>query len=220
MSRKDRSIIYSVVAREDPQVFVSTYHIPSDLSPCLLGPSDPEICSLERMVIYTPSFSLCRVCYPISSFKRDYLKHYGVPFSQVQPLAFLRIVHFELTSVAFVGAPSVPLFLCFYRLRADGDWFTFEKRKDWKNKFIFICSVMLPEPLRSRDPSTTIQVEAPLVSTANDPLWKLLCENRTCAFNFYKGILAMGGLNPLSLCHPKVILDRASISMVLIAGRC
>ncbi|KAF5769250.1 hypothetical protein HanRHA438_Chr14g0656731 [Helianthus annuus] len=180
------------------------------------------------MVIYTPSFSFCWVCYPMSSFKMDLLKHYGVHFSPVHPLAFLRIVHFELTSVAFADAPSVALFRRFYRLRADGDLFAFEIRKDsvfppcytfmptstypkeWKNKFIFISPAMLPEPLRSRDPSATIEVEAPPVSAADGPLWKLMCENHTHAFNFSKGILALGGLNPLSLCRPKVILDRAS----------
>ncbi|KAJ0789611.1 hypothetical protein HanPI659440_Chr05g0205561 [Helianthus annuus] len=82
------------------------------------------------MVVYTPSFSFCGVRYPISSFKMELLKYYGIHFSQVLPMAFLRIVHFQLTYAAFNGAPLVPLFHLFYRLRANSDWFTFEKRKD------------------------------------------------------------------------------------------
>ncbi|KAJ0592327.1 hypothetical protein HanHA300_Chr03g0083741 [Helianthus annuus] len=35
----------------------------------------------------------------------------------VHPLAFLRIVHFELTCAAFDGAPSLPFFRRFYRLK-------------------------------------------------------------------------------------------------------
>ncbi|KAJ0438486.1 hypothetical protein HanHA300_Chr16g0614581 [Helianthus annuus] len=55
-----------------------------------------------------------------------FLKHYGIRFSQLNPLAFLRIVHFELSCAAFAGEPSLSLFRRFYRLRSDGDWFTFE----------------------------------------------------------------------------------------------
>ncbi|MFS7920073.1 hypothetical protein Hanom_Chr03g00219991 [Helianthus anomalus] len=33
-------------------------------------------------------------------------------FSQLHPLAFMRIVHFELSCVAFYDEPSIPLFVC------------------------------------------------------------------------------------------------------------
>ncbi|KAM0042215.1 hypothetical protein Hdeb2414_s0011g00375461 [Helianthus debilis subsp. tardiflorus] len=56
-------------------------------------------------------------------------------------------------------------------------------------------------PLLYRDPSRTIEDEAPSVSVANGPLWKLMCENPTCAFNFFEGLLAMGELSPVSSCY-------------------
>ncbi|MFS7904368.1 hypothetical protein Hanom_Chr01g00035201 [Helianthus anomalus] len=61
------------------------------------------------LVIYS-FFYVYGVQYPLSSFKMSLLKHYQVHFSQVHPLAFLRIVHFELTCAAFSGALSVRLF--------------------------------------------------------------------------------------------------------------
>ncbi|KAF5803060.1 hypothetical protein HanRHA438_Chr06g0276001 [Helianthus annuus] len=105
----------------------------------------------------------------------SFLKHYGIHFSQLHPLAFLRIVHFELSCASFAGEPSVPLFRRFYQLRSDGDWFTFEKRKDyislpcysfmptstypkkWKNRFMFVSFSMLSEPLPLRDPNAIIE---------------------------------------------------------------
>ncbi|MFS7945009.1 hypothetical protein Hanom_Chr06g00518871 [Helianthus anomalus] len=100
---------------------------------------------------------------PCRLFKVDLLKHFGIHFSQLHPLAFMRVVHFELSCVAVSGEPSVPLFCMFYKLVSDGDWFTFAKRKnsvsppcysfmptstypkEWKNRFIFASTVMVPE---------------------------------------------------------------------------
>ncbi|MFS7919005.1 hypothetical protein Hanom_Chr03g00207851 [Helianthus anomalus] len=113
MNRKDRSTIHSIVTQDDLQSFISSYYIPLSLSPHLSGPLEPASCSSKRTVIYTPSFSFCGVRYPIPSFKIELLKHFWIHFLQVHPLAFLRIVHFELTCAAFVGAPSVPFFRCF-----------------------------------------------------------------------------------------------------------
>ncbi|MFS7905728.1 hypothetical protein Hanom_Chr01g00051121 [Helianthus anomalus] len=122
----------------------------------------------ERIVIYTLSFSSCGLRYPLLAFKVDFLKHFGIHFSQLDPLAFMRVVHFEFSCVAVAGEPSVPLFCKFYKLVSDGDWFTFAKRKDsisppfysfmptstypkeWKNTIIFASAAMIPEspPLR------------------------------------------------------------------------
>ncbi|KAJ0734477.1 hypothetical protein HanPI659440_Chr11g0420581 [Helianthus annuus] len=65
---------------------------------------------------------------------------------------------------------------------------------------------MLSEPLASRDITTAIEDDDPSVSPADGSLWKLMCENPTRAFNFPKGILAMGGVSPLSPCQPKATL--------------
>ncbi|KAM0060582.1 hypothetical protein Hdeb2414_s0004g00125841 [Helianthus debilis subsp. tardiflorus] len=147
----------------------------------------------------------------------DLLKHYDIHFSHAHPLAFLRIVHFELTCASFEGVSTVPLFCRFYRLRFDGDWFIFEKRKDnislpcysfmptstypkeWKNRFIFISPSLLSEPLSARDPASAIEGEVSSLLSVESSLWKLMCENLTRAFNFPKGVLAMGGLSPLYL---------------------
>ncbi|MFS7953173.1 hypothetical protein Hanom_Chr07g00615451 [Helianthus anomalus] len=79
--------------------------------------------------------------------------------------------------------------------------------------FIFISPNMLHEPLVPRDPSTAIEDDVPSVSVADDPLWKLMCENPTRDFNFPEGILAMDGVSPLSPRPPKAILDGVEISL-------
>ncbi|MFS7935069.1 hypothetical protein Hanom_Chr05g00399061 [Helianthus anomalus] len=64
MSHKGKALIYSVIITEELESFVSSYHIPSWLSPRLLGPAESATCSPECIVIYTLSFSFCGVRYP------------------------------------------------------------------------------------------------------------------------------------------------------------
>ncbi|KAJ0782885.1 hypothetical protein HanLR1_Chr01g0013281 [Helianthus annuus] len=125
MSRKGRSLIRSIGTKEELESFFTAYKIWSEFTPSLPGLNDPVVCSPERIVVYTLSFSFCGVRYPLSPFKMALLKHYCIRFSQLHPLAFMRIVHLELSSAAFAGEPSLPLFRRFYRLRSDGDRFTF-----------------------------------------------------------------------------------------------
>ncbi|MFS8016969.1 hypothetical protein Hanom_Chr15g01374771 [Helianthus anomalus] len=129
MSRTGRSLIRSVLTKEDLESFVATYQIPEQFSLSLHGPDDPAVCTPERIVLYTLAFSLCGVLYPLSPFKVELLKHFGIHFSQLHPLAFMMVVHFELSCVAVSSESSVPLFCMFYKLLSDGEWFTFAKRK-------------------------------------------------------------------------------------------
>ncbi|KAJ0694829.1 hypothetical protein HanPI659440_Chr15g0613251 [Helianthus annuus] len=231
MSRKGRALILSIVTQEELESFVTSYRIPSNLLPSLPGPNDPVTYSSERIVIYTLSFSFSGVRYPLSLFKINLLKHYGIHFSQLHPLAFLRIVHFELSCAAFYGVTSVPLFRRFYRLRSNGDWFTFEKRKvsvslpcysfmptstylkEWKNQFIFVSPLLLSEHLPARDPATVVEDDVPSLSSVEDALWKRMYENSTRAFNFPEGIIAMGGLNPFYPNRLKAFLNGREMSL-------
>ncbi|KAM0050906.1 hypothetical protein Hdeb2414_s0007g00229191 [Helianthus debilis subsp. tardiflorus] len=134
MSRTGRSTIRSVSTAKDLESFVKIYNIPELFSPTLLGPDEPAKCTPDRIPLYTLAFSFCRVRYPLSSFKIALLLHFGVHFSQLHPLGFMRVVHFELSCAAVSGEPSVPLFCMFYKLISDGDWFTFAKRKNSVSK--------------------------------------------------------------------------------------
>ncbi|KAF5783625.1 hypothetical protein HanXRQr2_Chr11g0510131 [Helianthus annuus] len=161
----------------------------------------------------------------------DLLKHYGIHFSQLHPLAFMRIVHFELSCVAFVGEPSLSFFHRFYQLQSDGDWITFAKRKDsislpcysfmptstypkeWKNRFIFVLPSLVPESLPLRDPTAVIDDGIPALSAAKTVLWKKMYEHPTRAFNFLEGILAMRGLSPLYQIRPKAFHENKEMSL-------
>ncbi|MFS7943851.1 hypothetical protein Hanom_Chr06g00505071 [Helianthus anomalus] len=130
MSRISRSMICLVLMAKDLESFVETYRIPECFSPTLTGPDDSAECTPDQIVLYTLSFSSCGVRYPLSSFKINLLRHFKVHISQLHPLGFIRVVHFELSCVAVSGEPTIPLFCIFYMLISDGDWFTFAKRKD------------------------------------------------------------------------------------------
>ncbi|MFS7948331.1 hypothetical protein Hanom_Chr06g00558731 [Helianthus anomalus] len=128
------------------------------------------------------------------------LKHYGIHFSQLHPLAFLWIIHFELSCSAFTGEPSVPLFWRCYCLRSYSDWFTFEKRKD---------SISLP-------------CYSFMTTSTYPKQWKTdlsLCTVETHVRGFYScfqfsyGHPAMGGLSPFYPTCPRDFFDGREMSL-------
>ncbi|KAM0037112.1 hypothetical protein Hdeb2414_s0014g00434481 [Helianthus debilis subsp. tardiflorus] len=152
MSRTSRSSIQSVLTVKDLEVFVDAYKIPERFSPTLPGPDESAECTLDRIIIYTLSFSSYGVRYPFSDFKVDLLRQFGVHFSQLHPLGFMRVVHVELSCVAVSGEPSIPLFCMFYKLISDGEWFTFAKRKDSVSPpcYSFMPTSTYPKEWKSR----------------------------------------------------------------------
>ncbi|KAJ0437434.1 hypothetical protein HanHA300_Chr16g0602111 [Helianthus annuus] len=113
MSRIGRSMICSVLTAKDLESFVETYRIPKRFSPTLPGPNESAECTPDRIALYTLAFSSYGFRYHLSPFKIALLRHFGVHFSQLHPLGFMRVVHFELSCVAVSGEPSVPLFCMF-----------------------------------------------------------------------------------------------------------
>ncbi|KAJ0436074.1 hypothetical protein HanIR_Chr17g0900401 [Helianthus annuus] len=231
MSRGGRSSIRSVLTMKDLKTFVEAYNIPDQFSPSLPGPNESAECTPDRIPIYTLAFSSCGVRYPLSAFKISLLRHFGVHFSQIHPLGFMRVVHFELSCAAISGEPSVPLFCMFYRLISDGDWFTFAKRqnnvsrpcynfmptstypKDWKCRFIFVSAAMLPESPVPKDLNAAIEDVVPTLSASETVQWKRMCDNPTRAFTFSEGMLAMGGLSPSYPVRPRAFFGKKEISL-------
>ncbi|MFS8018875.1 hypothetical protein Hanom_Chr15g01397271 [Helianthus anomalus] len=105
MSCTSHSMNRFVLTPKDLESFIETYKIPERFSPTLPGPDDSAECTSDRIVLYTLAFSSCGVRYPLSSFKIDLLHHFRVHFSQLHPLGFIRVVHFELSCVAVSGEP-------------------------------------------------------------------------------------------------------------------
>ncbi|MFS7964333.1 hypothetical protein Hanom_Chr08g00749021 [Helianthus anomalus] len=81
MSKTGRSLIRPVLTKEDLESFVATYKIAEQFYPTLPSPDDPTVCTPERIILYTLAFSLCGVCYPLSLFKVELLKHFSIHFS-------------------------------------------------------------------------------------------------------------------------------------------
>ncbi|KAJ0754406.1 hypothetical protein HanPI659440_Chr09g0346431 [Helianthus annuus] len=127
----------------------------------------------------------------------------------------------------------------FYKLVSDRDWFTFAKQKDsgsppcysfmptstypkeWKNRFIFVSTAMLAESPPLRDPKASIDDSVPVLSTNDTVLWKRMHENRTRAYTFPEGVLAMGGLSPLYSIRPKAYFGKKEMALWgLLQGDC
>ncbi|KAJ0797051.1 hypothetical protein HanPI659440_Chr04g0169431 [Helianthus annuus] len=231
MSRSVRSSIRSILTAKDLKSFVEAYNIPDRFSPSLPGPSESAECTTGRIPIYTLAFSSCGVRYPLSAFKISLLRHFGVHFSQIHPLGFMRVVHFELSYAAISGEPSIPLFCMFYRLISDGDWFTCAKRqnnvskpcysfmptstypKDWKSRFIFVSAAMLSESPLPKDLDVAIEDVVPTLSAAETVQWKRMCEHPTRAFTFSEEMLAIGGLSPSYPVRPRAFLGKKEITL-------
>ncbi|KAJ0878701.1 hypothetical protein HanRHA438_Chr10g0442771 [Helianthus annuus] len=231
MSRSGRSVIKSVLTAKDLRSFVETFAIPEQFSPTLPDPNEPAVFTPDVIPLYTLAFSSCGVRYPLSSFKVDLLRHFGVHFSQLHPLGWMRVVHFELSCAAIYGEPSIPLFCMFYKLISDGDWFTFAKRqnnvskpcysfmptstypKDWKSRFIFVSAGMMSESPLPRDVDTPIEDVVPSLSANETVQWKRMYENPTRAFTFSEGILAMGGLSPSYPVCPKAFFGKKELTL-------
>ncbi|MFS7979346.1 hypothetical protein Hanom_Chr10g00926261 [Helianthus anomalus] len=238
MSHSGRSTIRSVLTAKDLKSFVETYNISELFSPSLPGPNDPAVLTPDVIPLYTLAFSSCRVRYPLSSFKIHLLRHFGVHFSQLHPLGWMRVVHFELSCAAISGEPTVPLFCMFYKLISDGDWFTFAKRQnnvskpcysfmptstypeDRKSRFIFVSATMMSESPLPRDVDTPIKDVVPTISANETIQWKRMHENPTTAFTFSEGILAMGGggVSPSYPVRPKAFFGKKVIYFFLFWG--
>ncbi|KAM0067761.1 hypothetical protein Hdeb2414_s0002g00065111 [Helianthus debilis subsp. tardiflorus] len=211
MSRSGRSVIKSVLSAKDLESFVTTYNIPERFSPTFPGPNEPAVFTPDVIPLYTLAFSSCGVRYPLSSFKVDLLRHFGVHFSQLHPLGWMRMVHFELSCAVISGEPSIPLFCMFYKLISDGDWFTFAKRqnnvskpcysfmptstypKDWKSWFIFVSAAMMSGSPLPKDVDAPIEDVVATLLPNETVQWKRMYENPTRAFTLSGGIWPWGG---------------------------
>ncbi|MFS7949564.1 hypothetical protein Hanom_Chr06g00573041 [Helianthus anomalus] len=231
MSRTVRSMICFVLTAKDLDSFVETYKIPERFSPTLPGPDDSAEFTPDQIVLYALAFSSCGVRYPLSSFKIDLLHHFKVYFSQLHPLGFMRVVHFELSCMAVSGEPSILLFCMFYKLISDGDRFTFAKRKDsvsqpcysfmptstylkeWKSRFIFVSAAMILESPLLRDAKAAIEDNVPILFADEIVQWKHMYENPMRAFTFSEWILAMGGLSPFYSVRPKAFFGKKEMTM-------
>ncbi|KAL8261125.1 hypothetical protein R6Q59_025174 [Mikania micrantha] len=179
---------------------VSTYEInwmPSDfkgfLQEFLILPEwHPELSSLGSTALDVPSGKIClyadffrfsRFWLPISKFCLRMLERYGLHVSQMSPLGFIRLYHYEFV-LRSVRAAVVPLyFQIFFKLVKKDDWYSFDKRggpsivlkvpssshdENWRNKFFFIDEKVIPIRMRWRSPTDPIVDQAPTNNSYKD----------------------------------------------------
>ncbi|KAJ0435247.1 hypothetical protein HanIR_Chr17g0891221 [Helianthus annuus] len=197
--RSGRSVIKSVLTTKELRSFVETFAIPEQLSPTLPDPDEPAVFTPDVIPLYTLAFSYCGVRYPLSSFKVDLLRHFGVHFSQLHPLEWMRVVHFELSCAAISGRTTCQNPVSFMP--------TSTYPKDWKSRFIFVSAAMMSESPLPRAADIPIEDVVPSLSANETVQWKRMCEHPNRAFTFSEGILAMGGLSPSYPVRPKAFFE-------------
>ncbi|KAF5792034.1 hypothetical protein HanRHA438_Chr09g0413331 [Helianthus annuus] len=80
---------------------------------------------------------------------------------------------------------------------------------------------MLPKSPPLRDPKASIDDSVPVLSANDTVLWKRIHENRTRAYTFPEGVLAMGGLSPLYSVRPKAYFGKKEMALWgLLQGDC
>jgi hypothetical protein len=140
MSREDMANVRSTLLSSALKSLCTEFGIPTHLNPSL--PGEDEVAGVHDglMSVYTQVFYFSNIRYPLTSFQMDVLKFYDVYFTQIHSLDFSKVTHFEIACKAYDGVATVTLFRLFYRLKADGDWFTFEKRR----KPVPSCTIKIP----------------------------------------------------------------------------
>ncbi|MFS7906844.1 hypothetical protein Hanom_Chr01g00063991 [Helianthus anomalus] len=193
-------------------------------SPTLPGPDELAECTPDRIVLYTLVFSSCGVWYPLSSFKIDLLRHFGVYFSQLHPLGFMKVVHFELSCAAVSGEPWGLVYIRQTEGQRVSALFSFMPTstypKEWKSRFIFVSAAMIPESLPIRYAEAAIEDNIHVLSADLIIQWKRMYENPTRAFTFSEGILAIGGLSPSYSVRPKAFFGKKAILVCLTCCIC
>jgi hypothetical protein len=123
------SNVHSTLLSSALKSFCVEFNIQASLNPSL--PGEDEVAGVHdgRMSVYTQVFYFSNVRFPLSDFQMEVLKSYDVYFSHIHPLGFLKVTHFEIACKSCDETATVTLFRLFYHLKADGDWFTFEKRR-------------------------------------------------------------------------------------------
>jgi hypothetical protein len=123
------SNVHSTLLSSALKSFCTEFGIPAHLNPSL--PGEDEVAGVHdgRMSVYTLVFYFSNIRFPLTSFQMEVLKFYNVHFSQIHLLGFSKVAHFEIACKACDGVATITLFRLFYRLKADGYWFTFEKRR-------------------------------------------------------------------------------------------
>jgi hypothetical protein len=138
----------------------------------------------------------------------ELLTYHEVHFDQMNPLGLQKVAHFEIACRAFNGRPTVSPFRSFYKFCAQGNWYSFEKRRKVKHpasyipapanfgkRTFYVKESFLPVPLRRRSPNYRIKDEAPLAGEYEEGLYTLLVESPTPITTYPEHLLVMAGLS-------------------------
>jgi hypothetical protein len=155
-------------------------------------------------------FYFSNIRFPLTSFQMEVLKFYDMHFSHIHPLGFSKVTHFEIACKACKGMVTVTLFRLSYRLKADGDWFTFEKRRkpvpsctskiptclpSWKDQFFFVDIAFLSEALNFRLTSEGVKDDDIPMTGYDEELYGKLCKHPTPVNKYPEFVLAIAGLS-------------------------
>jgi hypothetical protein len=144
----------------------------------------------DKITVYADWFDRGNLRFPVTKFLVSILRFYGIHLSQLHMMGLCRITHFEYCCWALAIPPRADLFNLFYRIRAEGSWFSFSKRQNvvshcgkvwdsargWKERFFYVKESVVPVFMYYRPLSEDLIEPEVDFSLMNSPEYKQLTE--------------------------------------------
>ena len=139
-----------------------------------------------KIALYADFFTGVNFRLPVTKFLRDILGYFGLHITQLHPMGMACIKHFEFCCRALGIELMVGRFRCFYKLAAQGNWYSFNRRSgvkphaglpprslhDWRGKFFYINEGVIPFTMSWRTESAR-EVDPPAFTADEEWFVKL-----------------------------------------------
>ncbi|MFS7903721.1 hypothetical protein Hanom_Chr01g00027351 [Helianthus anomalus] len=110
--------------------------------------------------MFSDFFKFCNFRLPITKFCKSVLDHYLIHISQLHPSGLVKLQQFEFACIALGHITELTVFRAFFVLVWKSPFFTFDRQdidvsclrdipassrdKDWKKKFFYIDTSVIP----------------------------------------------------------------------------
>ncbi|MFS7918286.1 hypothetical protein Hanom_Chr03g00199201 [Helianthus anomalus] len=173
----------------------------------------------------------------ILQYSKEHSQLSPIHISQLHPLGLVKLRQFEFACIALGHIPELVVFRAFFILVWKSPFFTFDRRdpdvsclrdipasskdKDWKKKFFYIDSGVIPGEMHWKEmgPKEKVKDEGPLEDAfVANALYTRLCERPFECTIIPKGALVMAGMSLLwreLKLYPSLRRDDEAVNRVL-----
>ncbi|KAJ0701401.1 hypothetical protein HanOQP8_Chr10g0378951 [Helianthus annuus] len=169
-----------------------------------------------KITLFSDFFKFYNFRLPITNFCKLVLDHYPIRISQLHPLGLIKLRQFEFACTALGHLPELVIFRAFFVLVWKYPFFTFDRRdlevsclrniptsskdKDWKKKFFYIDSGVIPGEMYRKEmgPKEKVKDEGPPEDAyVANALYTKLCGRPFECTVIPEGALVMAGMSLL-----------------------